>query len=154
MGGGFDALWSARRWGIWPFKLPTYRGIWPKFFKKVKRPVLCSGPYGRFWNSLVYFTKTKYHNTEYHRTGAFDSRFKYVIRSTDGILQTGANAAERVEMVAISDFFTVEDKSMNYVSRKLMIRYAKRVLNPTRPFGNDAMKYRVQLNGGLCRGMR
>lgn len=51
--------------------------------------------------------------------------FKYVIRSTDGILQTGANAAERVEMVAISDFFTVEDKSMNYVSRKLMIRYAK-----------------------------
>lgn len=47
------------------------------------------------------------------------------IRSTDGILQTGANAAERVEMVAILDFFTVEDKSMNHVTRKLMIRCAK-----------------------------
>ena len=80
--------------------------------------------------------------------------FKYVICSTDGILQTGANAAERVEMVAILDLFTVEDKSVNHVTRNLMIHCAKLVLNPTRPFVNDAMKYRVLLNGGLCRGMR
>ena len=38
VGGGFDAFWSASRWGIWPSKFPTYRGIWPKIFKKVKCP--------------------------------------------------------------------------------------------------------------------
>ena len=39
VGGEFDAFWHASRWGIWPSnKLPTYRGIWTKFFKKVKCP--------------------------------------------------------------------------------------------------------------------
>ena len=36
--GGFDIFWRASRWGIWPSKLPTYRGIWPKPSKKNQIP--------------------------------------------------------------------------------------------------------------------
>ena len=41
--GVFDTLWSASAswWGIRPSKLPTYPGIWTKFFKKVKCPAFC-----------------------------------------------------------------------------------------------------------------
>ena len=55
-GGGFDPLWSSNRWGIWPSKLATWRGIWPKFLKKVKCPGVCpgGGGDGRFWNWPVH----------------------------------------------------------------------------------------------------
>ena len=41
--GVFDAFWRVSWWGIWLSKLPTYPGIWPKFFKKVKCLASCVG---------------------------------------------------------------------------------------------------------------
>ena len=41
--GIFYAFWSASWWGFRSSKLPTYPGIWPKFFKKVKSPAFCPG---------------------------------------------------------------------------------------------------------------
>ena len=55
-GGGFDPLWSSNGWGIRPSKLATWRGIWPKFFKKVKCPGVCLGGQGRFWNWPLHYS--------------------------------------------------------------------------------------------------
>ena len=45
---GFDTFWSGSRWGIWPSKLPTYPGIWPKPFKKSQIPRGLRGGMGSF----------------------------------------------------------------------------------------------------------
>ena len=46
--GEFDTFWSASRWTIWPSKLPTYRGIWPKPSKKNQIPRGLHGGMGSF----------------------------------------------------------------------------------------------------------
>ena len=51
--GIFDAFWSASWWGFRSSKLPTYPGIWPKFFKEVKSPAFCPGKHGLFWSRSV-----------------------------------------------------------------------------------------------------
>ena len=44
LGVGVNTFWNTSWWGTRPSKLPTYPGIWQKFFKKVKRPAFCTGP--------------------------------------------------------------------------------------------------------------
>ena len=53
--GGFDTFWSASRWAIWPSKLPTCRGIWPKPFKKKSDSQGSTRGHGQFCYWLVHY---------------------------------------------------------------------------------------------------
>ena len=63
VGEGYDAFWSASRWGIWPSKMPTYRGTWVKIFKKVKCPGVYPFTGGERWFWIRHFHIS--HNAPY-----------------------------------------------------------------------------------------